>query len=486
MEDTTFQKELLKNGIIKPHITQTIISNNISVLFTGEFQLIAKALGRYYALSDTLINVETLKEKVRQEINTLNKRAVKRGNEELSLENTNAILNTCDTLFEKPNDNEVFLHDLESWVKNKLTIDAILQESTINDDTLAQRVETRISKIKDISLVTNFDTSLDITGDIQKRTDIYENAFKEDRLMSGFTPLDTLTKGLGKREVACVAASSGGFKTGTLTNLAYYYAKQGLNVLYITLEEQVENILVRLDKLFLNVDNSNIFQPDGTVSSQFITLQKDKYEQANKQKHLNLIYRAENPMTLTPDDIDNIILSEERNRNIKFDVLILDYADLLRKPASDNESLVGERLFQALSRIAHERNLLVWTGSQLNRSSNSADIKSIENVEGSYRKVNICSLWLTINVSKEEREQGFLRYHIDKLRNIYGEQKDDFLYVKLNKATFKLLPESSSELENHKALLDGTKSPDKTELVVKKQKQDDMFTAIANQALSGR
>lgn len=480
MANEHLEKGLLIKSLRTPYIAKSVLSKDIGALFNDEKNVwIAQQIYMYYTFNDVLLDEETLKEKIKKKVNTENRKNTKLGKEELSDEFTLGLIKRIDELYTTPdNDNPSYLADLEAYIKNNLTTKAILEESVNNDDTLASRVEKRIDDIKDISLVANNEESINIVSDIDKRTQLYEEGFTQDTVYTGLKSLDTVTGGLGKKSVACIAASSGSFKTGSLVNLAYHYTLKGYNVLYIALEGRASDMLLRFDKLFLNVSNNQVFNK-GKVTPQYIKYQQELYKKAmekHKENPLNLVFRQEVPNSLTLDDMENILIDEERRRGIKFDVLIVDYADLLKKRRADNESAVGEELFQGLSKIAGLHNVLLWTGSQLNRSAGVADVKTVDNVEGSYRKINICEFWATINTSKEEREAGYMRWHIDKLRNLYGNYSDDFIYWKLDQKNYKLLDETQQQHEEHVELIEGGKKQSaELKQKVKKERQEDML-----------
>lgn len=480
MKNKELETGLLVKAINNPYISKKVISKNPGAIFKDPYSLwIAQELISYYYLNDILINEDTLKEKLKSRINRENLKYKRLGKKELPSNIVTNMFNYVSELFKKEdNNNPEFVLDIEKYVKNALTTNAILEESTTADDTLAERVEKRIDDIKDISLVSSGDSSFNILQDIDKRTDIYQNNFNEDTLYTGLRGFDVATGGIAKKEVACVAASSGSFKTGTMANLAYRYSLKGYNVLYVALEGRESDMLLRFDKLFLNVNNSDIFEK-GKISDSFIKKQEELYKKANenhKDKPLNLVFRQESPNTIDLSNLEKILMDEERTRGIKFDVMFVDYADLLKKRISDNEASVGEQLFQGLARIASQHDLLVWTGSQLNRTSSSSEVKTISNVEGSYRKINVTTFWATINVTKEEREQGYIRFHIDKIRNQYGNYNDDFIYMKLNQKTYKLEDESKEDFENHLSLIEGSKKATVQEKAeIKKEREDDMI-----------
>lgn len=476
------QLNLLVQGINSKQFVQGVIMGHTEELFNGSYKVIAISLVKYFSKTDVLPDKQTLTTVVSAELDRI-KRQKALDNIQITQAQINGVFNLLNKVFSTPlTDNEELLKELERYVKDCLIKTALLEETQTDDDTLAKRVIKRIKTIDDINLIDTGERAFDVFHDLDTRTDIYENGFNEEKVLSGFSPLDDLTGGLAKGQIACIASSSGMFKTGTLTNLAYYYAKNGKNVLYISLEEKQEDMLVRFDRLAMDVSTNEIFDENHHVRPEFINRQQVSYPKFTDNCHL--VYKAERPDVVTLDRLQQIINNEERRHKFKFDVVIVDYADLMRNFGyKGNEALGGEKLFQGLSRIAHDSNVLLWTASQLNRTSNSADVKTIENVEGSYRKINICSLWLTINVNKDEREQGFIRFHIDKLRNLYGNYDDNFLYLKINQGTFKLLAETESERQEHKGLADQRQAETVKDKVKKTDPVEEMADVV-NKALN--
>lgn len=133
-------------------------------------------------------------------------------------------------------------------------------------------------------------------------------------------------------------------------------------------------------------------------------------------------------------------------------MVVLDYADLMRVfNKSDNEAVQGEELFQNLSKLAQEEDVVLITGTQLNRTANSQELMTLESIEGSYRKINITAFAGTLNGNKEERDHGYMRVYLDKIRNRFT--TEDTLLLKFNKGTMLLSDETEAEKVEHLSLI---------------------------------
>jgi len=118
---------------------------------------------------------------------------------------------------------------------------------------------------------------------------------------------------------------------------------------------------------------------------------------------------------------------------------------------SDNEAVQGEELFQNLSKLAQEENVILITGTQLNRSAGSQEVMTLESIEGSYRKINTTAFAGTLNGTKEERDGGFMRIYLDKIRNRFV--SDDYMLFKFDKGTMLLTDETDAEKVEHMSLI---------------------------------
>ena len=116
---------------------------------------------------------------------------------------------------------------------------------------------------------------------------------------------------------------------------------------------------------------------------------------------------------------------------------------------------------QDLRRFAQANEVLLWTASQLNRTTYSQqNLKTAEAIEGSKRKLNTCEFVCTLNRTHEEYENGFIRFYIDKNRN-RDSFMGDTLYFKYNPATIELTDETSLEYQQHQDLLNSGETAEK-------------------------
>ena len=474
------ETQLLARTLEEPALAKQVVAKNVTALLPDEIdKTIEYVVIRYYNESSIPMSSDLLHSRLSMYLNRENDKRARQGKEELSEEEIREYNTRADEVLSlTPDSSPEMADDLDRYVKDNLTTRAILEEAQRGEADLSYRVSKRMDEIKELNVKGNVTKPIDVYDDLEEREKIYSDEYTNNKIPFGLEPLDTVTRGgLRAGEVMLVGAKSGNGKTTIMSNLSYYLSFVGKqNVLHISLEELPTAQLVRFDRLAGNAGINDIYTKEGTVKPQFVT-KMNNWLSRQKGKHGMLRYVSSMPNTLTVDDIRQQVISTERETGRKLNAIVLDYADLLRKNSSSlsNEAMAGEILFQDLSKLAHEQNVVLITGTQLNRSNGDQDVKTLSSIEGSYRKINILSLALTVNSNKQEYDRGYIRLYIDKARNKY-DYSDNFIYLKYNLKNMLLLPESEAELAEHKSLA-GSDSSKKLD-VKKDNKNQSMNEAI--------
>lgn len=474
VEQHTVSEQLLVRALRSPYIATSILSENVPVLLKDSIDTeIGYAVVRYYSTTKELLTENTLNSSIEQKIAMLNQRNARQGKEILDQSEVQKYFHRVHDLFSIEEDtNEKLESDINKYIHDELATFMISEEAQRGLDNLSQRVYKKMDKINDLSIGSSNVESLDFFNDTDKKTELYKK-FKEDKVPFGIAPLDAVTRGgLEKGQVAMFSGSSGTGKSMFLSNLSYYFSvKSKKNVLHITLEEKSSDQTLRLDRIILNSGIENTFTLDGGIKDSFINKVKTVYPKVSDASHGALRIIKSSPNTITVDELRQLIISYTRKDNIKYDVVILDYADLLRMPTAGlgHESEMGQRLFQDLSKIAYETDTVLITGSQLNRGAGNVDVKTASDVEGSYRKINITALTCTLNTNDKEKNKGFFRLYLDKCRNSYG-YSDKMIYLKYDLHSMKMHEDSDLEMATHKTLLGNDSSSDYREKKESKKK----------------
>lgn len=478
----TIEDQLLVRALNSSYISKEILGAGVPILLKDPINVeIGYALVRYYSANTELITENTLNSLLEKKFDLLNHKNLRLNKPILSSDEMDRYFSKVKDLFSLEEDtNQKLEKEIDDYIHDELATAMIAEEVQKGLDNLSQRVSNGMEKINDLSIGSGSVKTFEFFKDTNTKLELYKN-FHEDKIPFNVSSLDEVTRGgLERGQVALFAATSGGGKTAFLTNLSYYFSvKSKCNVLHITLEEKESDQSLRLDRIVLNSGIEDTFDLDGKIKPSFSSKVKNIYPRVNPKSHGILRIVKSTPDTLTIDSLYQLIRNCMRKDNVSYDVIVLDYADLLKLPSNTmgHESEAGQKLFQNLAKIAGETNSILITGSQLNRSSWDSDVKTISSVEGSYRKINICSFVGTINSNKEERNQGFFRIYLDKCRNSFG-FKDNMLYMKYDLHSMKMHCDSDLELSNHKSLL-GDKSANSQDLNIKKENhKQNMIDAI--------
>jgi hypothetical protein len=97
------------------------------------------------------------------------------------------------------------------------------------------------------------------------------------------------------------------------------------------------------------------------------------------------------------------------------DVIFIDYIDLLKNTSRDR--LEGtEDIYTSVRGLARELSLPIVTPSQANRSGAKSDIIEGDNIAGSYSKLMIGDIVLSLARNRKDKLEGTGRWHVMKNR----------------------------------------------------------------------
>ena len=477
------ETELLLHAIHDPAFTTNILSLGVPYLINHPvLSLLASTVVRYYASNKELLTESTFSSHIEDYINMQNRKNEINHEPTLDGKQSAKIIAVGKKLFNaKPDMSNTMLDELTSYIRLQLTNNAILDEVSNTKGNLSERVQKRMDAINAIDLRDDKVEYLDVFNDIEKKKKLYDR-FAKGRVPSGLKPFDIVTGGgLEKQQVGMIAGPQGLGKTAFLTNLSYYYSVvSNHNVLHISLEELENDQNLRFDRIMTNSSMHDVFDEEGHATKDFFNKVDKTYSKLKDIQVGRLIFEKHPTHTLTVEDLDARISYLENSLDLKFDVLILDYADLLNFGNGGFDSAyvsnAGEYLFEELSRLAQIHDIVIITGSQLNRGSSQAETLDMSLLQGSYKKKNVIAFGATINATPEEKKQGYVRLYLDKVRNDYGFD-DQFMYLKYDKNSMKLHAENDSQIEEHKSLVSqgiSTKRP----RVSKENKTDSMIDVL--------
>ena len=235
----------------------------------------------------------------------------------------------------------------------------------------------------------------------------------EDRLSDSVratlpTPWDSVTNvmdgGLGGGELGVLVAPAGIGKTWCLQSLAAHLVRLGKTVVHYTLELNEAYVGLRYDTVFSGTPTANI---------KFYQEDVQKVIDGLKGKLIIKYYptRSASVNTLAAH------LKQMEIQEIKPDVVIVDYADIL-KPTTfykEKRHATGET-YEHLRGMAGEFEIPIWTASQANRSSLEEEVIDASKVAEDYSKVMTADFVMSISRKVEDKIANTGRFHVIKNR----------------------------------------------------------------------
>jgi len=238
-----------------------------------------------------------------------------------------------------------------------------------------------------------------------------EARFTENQRNCIPTPWDVINEitggGLGAGEMAVFVAPAGIGKSMALVNVAADAARRGLNVIYYTLELSEAYVGARFDSHFTGI-------PSGDLK-----FHQDEVRKAVGQLKGTLTIKGYPTKTATVNTlsahIDKCIM-----RGIKPDLVLVDYADLLRDVGGRsrdvrNDIMLGN-IYEDLRGLAGLYNIPLYTASQANRSALEQDIIEADKIAEAYSKVMVADVVISLSRKVSDKISGTGRWHVIKNR----------------------------------------------------------------------
>ena len=112
-------------------------------------------------------------------------------------------------------------------------------------------------------------------------------------------------------------------------------------------------------------------------------------------------------------------------RGIKPDMVIVDYADIMKSTQHFNEKRhqLGH-IYEELRGMAGEFDVPVWTASQANRSALEEDVIGAEKVSEDYSKVMTADFVMSMSRKEEDKIANTGRFHV--IKNRFGPDRITF------------------------------------------------------------
>lgn len=278
--------------------------------------------------------------------------------------------------------------DFESYDKITEMIQESLQVGTSDDDI--------------IDITDNLDISLDIDPRIP--------------IPTGIDGLDDLLEGgIGRGELGMILAPTGVGKSTILTKFANSAINTGHTVVQIFFEDTNQQIKQKHYTVWSGLSAKQ--QVLNQENKDFTLGRAQEITQGENFGTLKMI-KMQNAAT-TVSDIKRKLLKLQ-SQGLKIDMLVLDYIDCLipeRGGRGYDEEWKGEgAIVRQLDSMCSDMNIALWTASQGNRSSISADIVNVDDMGGSIKKAQTAHIIISVAKTLEQKENKMANLTLVKSR----------------------------------------------------------------------
>jgi replicative DNA helicase len=220
---------------------------------------------------------------------------------------------------------------------------------------------------------------------------------------------DGIQGGFGPGDLGIVFGNPGGGKSWTMVAIAAHAVQLGHKVNFYTLELGEDYVGKRFDCYFTGYSIDEVNKHRKEVQ---------KYVDNLKGR---LIVKEYAPKSATVNTIKSHI-QKCIDMDHKPDIVIIDYVDYLRAPSKGKFSERKDEIddvFIATKGLAKEMKIPILTPSQVNRMGAKDSVIEGDKAAGSYDKMMVADICLSLSRQKEDKVLGTGRVHV--MKNRYGQ-----------------------------------------------------------------
>jgi len=314
-----------------------------------------------------------------------------------------SIVDNLKLIYQKMNDGDLkFIKEefLEFCINQKLK-NAIMESVDYLKVGQYEKIKTKFDEALKAGMERN--VGHDYGEDVEKRMTL----MARNSINTKWDVIDGLMDGgLGPGELGIITACAGSGKSWVLCRLGAEAMRQGKNVIHFTLELNENYVGLRYDACFTGIDFQNIRNNIDIVKKKIAEIPGKlmiKYFPIKTVSAQSLKAHCERLAML----------------GTKVDMIIVDYADILRPINSDRNSNSYQEaggIYEELRAVAGELQVPIWSASQSNRAAMDEDIIQANNISDSYRKIMTADFVMSLSRKVNDKQSNTARFHIIKNR----------------------------------------------------------------------
>lgn len=251
---------------------------------------------------------------------------------------------------------------------------------------------------------------------------------------SGIALLDSRGVRPERKTISFMIAASGKGKSWWLIEIGKSGLQHHKKVLHITLELSEEKTAKRYIQSIFSLTKDDLqhikapyFHKDvnGNTSFDFHEFNRESVFTKREEIYNKLLDMTSYPdllikefptASLSVEQLSLYLDTLEQQKQFKPDLLIIDYADLMKIDAATLRIDTG-RLYRELRGLAVSRNIALVSATQGNRDSDTAKLVGSTNVAEDWSKIGTADCVLTYSQTPEEHKLGLARVFVAKNRD---------------------------------------------------------------------
>ena len=214
---------------------------------------------------------------------------------------------------------------------------------------------------------------------------------------------DLMDGGLAAGELGVVMAAAGIGKSWLLINIAAHAVKAGKTVIHYTLELNENYVGQRYDSVIMGINAQSLKNYQDDIVTKMASLPGELIIKYYPTKSVGIMGLKAH--------VEKTIMQGKNP-----DLIIVDYADLLKVNTKKDKHEALEELYEELRGMAGEYNIPIWTASQAGRSALEDDIIEADKIASSYGKVMVADFLMSLSRKVEDKMSGTGRGHVIKNR----------------------------------------------------------------------
>jgi replicative DNA helicase len=220
---------------------------------------------------------------------------------------------------------------------------------------------------------------------------------------------DKFQGGIGNGDLAIVFGNPGGGKSWLMVAIAAYAASNGYNVNYYSLELGEEYVGKRFDSFYTKVGLKEI------------EAHKEVIRELSEKLKGNITIKEYPPKFASINTIKQHI-QKCADDDLTPDLVVIDYLDYLKSLSKYRNAEKKDEIddnYIAAKGLAKELQIPVISPSQVNRSGAKDDVIEGDKAAGSYDKIMVADIIISLSRKKEDKISNTGRIHI--IKNRYGD-----------------------------------------------------------------